>query len=135
MSAISFKIDLRRKIIEDATMLSIIGERMFPSRAPQDVATPYMVFHSISGFDDLVHSAAVEINECRIQFDIYDRIPETLESARDRLVELLHGFKGTLNALYSTQVTQARYVDERDMSEYEEELYSKQLDFIFRFRQ
>lgn len=135
MSAIEFKIDLRRAVIEDATLQSIIGDRLYPSRAPQDVTTPYMVFHTVSGMDELVHASAVEINECRIQFDIYDRIPETLENARDRLIALFHGFKGTLNALYSTQVTQARYVDERDTSEYEEEYYAKQIDFIFRFRQ
>lgn len=39
---------LRARLIADATMTGLVGNRIYPGRAPQKTAMPYIVYHRIS---------------------------------------------------------------------------------------
>lgn len=107
----------------------------YATRAPQGATPPYIVFHTVSSTDGLCHGGANNTPEVRIQFDVFAKTPEVVERIRDTLVSMFHGFSGTLNAFRGTEVTSSRYSDEMDDNEWDEELFRKAIDFIFRYRQ
>jgi len=117
---------LRTYLIAGATVATLVGTRVYPSKLPQKPTLPAISYQRISG--DRVHSTDGASGLARIQFQIdvwgstYGSVDALFEAVRKRL----DGYRGAVGAI----VTQGIFLErERDMYDDEAELYRRSADF------
>ena len=65
----SFETDLRTRLINDATVVGIVGTRIYWEIRPQDSALPAIVLHTVNGSRAQSLAGAMETQGNQIQFD------------------------------------------------------------------
>lgn len=90
----SFEADFRTLLLSDASFSTAIGGRLFFARAPQQVASPYGVYHVISDAPVNAHDTAGDtLSERRLQVDLYcgEADPAPAVAAKDALKAFVNG--------------------------------------------
>lgn len=129
-----FKQDLWHAITNDGTISGLIGARLYPGLAPQNVTYPFVTFNTVSNSDENCHDGPVGIPETRIQFDILADTPDETEQIKDGLYILLHGLTGLIGSGSTTEIETSRFDNETDLSEWEEGKHRKEVDFLIAFK-
>ena len=101
------------------TITTLMGNRIYPVRAPQNVASPYAVYQRISGGQQSGLSGYLTLENPRIQIDVYS----TSYSQVKTLAGAIHTQMNTSTAFSNTMIG--------DTDLYEDELneYRISMDF------
>lgn len=73
----------------DADIIALVGDRIYPVRAPQRTPQPYIVFTQVSGNASNHVSAQSNEREARIQVDIFARRYAIGDELRDSVISAL----------------------------------------------
>ena len=128
---------LRARLIDDATMFSLVGNRIYPGRAPQKPTMPYIVYHRIS----TVRSATLDtgntkVPEVRMQVDVVASTQAEVETILNQMRLVMDNFRGTSSGVVVLGVSVS---DEQDQPEFFEGsdtvFYHSSLDFSIIYRE
>lgn len=94
------KVELRAYLLAQTPITTLIGQRLFIHRAPQEGAElPYIVYQRSPEVDHHHHmEAAAGLLQEFYQFDIYSTTAKNTETVAEQLREELDGFRGTMGA-------------------------------------
>jgi hypothetical protein len=128
---------LRARLVDDATMTGLVGTRIYPGRAPQNVKLPYIVYHRIS----TVRAATLDVGnakvpEVRMQCDVIAATQSEVETILSRMRVVMDNFRGTSAGVTVLGVS---VDDEQDQPEFYEGsdtvFYHSSLDFSIIYRE
>ena len=128
---------LRARLIDDATMFGLVGNRIYPGRAPQKPTMPYIVYHRIS----TVRAATLDtgnakVPEVRIQCDVIASSQSEVETVLSQMRIVMDNFRGTSSGVTVLGVS---VDDEQDQPEFYEGsdtvFYHSSLDFSIIYRE
>jgi hypothetical protein len=128
---------LRARLIDDATMFGLVGNRIYPGRAPQKPTMPYIVYHRIS----TVRSATLDtgntkVPEVRMQVDVIATTQSEVETILNQMRLVMDNFRGTSSGVTVLGVS---VDDEQDQPEFYEGsdtvFYHSSLDFSIIYRE
>jgi len=128
---------LRARLVDDATMTGLVGTRIYPGRAPQNVKLPYIVYHRIS----TVRAATLDVGnakvpEVRMQCDVIAATQAEVETILSRMRVVMDNFRGTSAGVTVLGVS---VDDEQDQPEFYEGsdtvFYHSSLDFSIIYRE
>jgi hypothetical protein len=128
---------LRARLVDDATMTGLVGTRIYPGRAPQNVKLPYIVYHRIS----TVRAATLDVGnakvpEVRMQVDVIAATQAEVETILSRMRVVMDNFRGTSAGVTVLGVS---VDDEQDQPEFYEGsdtvFYHSSLDFSIIYRE
>jgi hypothetical protein len=128
---------LRARLIDDATMFGLVGNRIYPGRAPQKPTMPYVVYHRIS----TVRSATLDtgntkVPEVRMQVDVIATTQSEVETILNQMRLVMDNFRGTSSGVTVLGVS---VDDEQDQPEFYEGsdtvFYHSSLDFSIIYRE
>ncbi len=77
-------------------MTDLVGTRIYPKRAPQGVATPYVVYQRISGVRETAFGADPGIARARIQVAVWSTLYPEARQIADVIRQALQRFRGTV---------------------------------------
>jgi hypothetical protein len=96
---VSMESDFRAILIGDVTLVGFVATRVYPSTYAQGAISPAIRYTKVVGSTGLNMSGADGLSESTMQVDV--RVADSGHAARDaqtirdRVVELLHGYRGT----------------------------------------
>ena len=108
---------LRQHLVDDAAVASVFGTRIYPVTFPQapDFATgPAMTYQMVSNLTEYSHEGPANLNEARLQFDIYAMTYAALAGAADVVRRALSGWRGTIGDPPSVDFRGVFLVNEMD---------------------
>lgn len=111
------EIDLVAHLKADATLTALIGTRIYPLTAPQNVVKPYVTYQVINGNNNQCISGGIYQKDIRFQIDCWSLTYSNVKAISEAVVKRLEGFKSSNNI--------------NDMDDYEPEtlLYRQIIDF------
>lgn len=83
--------ELRAAIINDTVLSGIVGERIYPLRAPQTAARPFIVMNVFDVTPKRCFDGLANLAETAIQVDIYAEKYSTCENIRSAIRRLIDG--------------------------------------------
>jgi len=128
---------LRARLVADATMTGLVGNRIYPGRAPQKPTMPYLVYHRIS----TVRAATLDtgnakVPEVRMQVDVIAASQSEVETIMNQMRLVMDNFRGTSAGVTVLGVS---VDDEQDQPEFYEGsdtvFYHSSLDFSIIYRE
>lgn len=128
---------LRARLVDDATITGLVGTRIYPGRAPQNVKLPYIVYHRIS----TVRAATLDVGnakvpEVKMQCDVIAATQAEVETILSRMRVVMDNFRGTSAGVTVLGVS---VDDEQDQPEFYEGsdtvFYHSSLDFSIIYRE
>lgn len=105
---------MRARLVSDATITGLVGTRVYPGKAPQDVTLPYVVYSRISTTRTPTLNGPTNVPETRIQLDVIANSQASAEQVATALRNRLDGFTGVSA---SVAVLSSVVEDEQDLSE------------------
>ena len=110
----------------------LVNNRIFATKAPQDVAKPYIVYQQISGLRENVHGGRSGLAENRIQFSIYAKQYLLTKQVANELKNALQALSGVIQGV---RIGTVIYQDEIEDFEQDTGLYTTKADYIFKFKE
>jgi len=86
---------MRARLIATDGVTALVGQRIYPGKAPQDATIPYLVYQRISTTRFSTFSGASLIPESRMQIDIIASSQANAESIASAVRTSLDGYTGT----------------------------------------
>ncbi|NBQ69146.1 MAG: DUF3168 domain-containing protein [Nitrosomonadaceae bacterium] len=128
---------LRARLVADATMTGLVGNRIYPGRAPQKPTMPYIVYHRISTVRSAtLDSGNTKVPEVRMQCDVIATTQAEVETILNQMRLVMDNFRGTSAGVTVLGVSVS---DEQDQPEYYEGsdtvFYHSSLDFSIIYRE
>ncbi|WP_418186734.1 DUF3168 domain-containing protein [Aliarcobacter lanthieri] len=111
------EIDLYDKLKNDENIKTIVDTRIYPKVAPQNVKSPYIIYHEINGDGKQCIGGGIYQEEKRFQIDIWSTKYAETKQIRELVKESLLGFKSSFNIIT------------RDDFDAESKLYREIIDF------
>lgn len=108
----------------DAGVIALVVDRIYPGRAPQGVALPYVVYFMVASVPDQTHGETSQLDNTLAQFSCY---AETYAQARD----LRQAVRATLENQTLGNGSRPIIDTERDQFEEVANLYHHLLDVNF----
>lgn len=105
---------MRARLVSDATVIGLVGQRIYPGKAPQDTTLPYVVYHRISTTRTPTLGGPTNVPETRMQLDILAATQASAEQVANAVRSRLDGYTGTSA---SVSVLSSVVEDEQDLSE------------------
>jgi len=115
-----------------ADLLAIIGTRIYPVEAPQEVEAPYAVFTQISGGTDVNHGGRSGWGSMRVQYDFYAYKFHETHDAADALGDAFEG--KSVQIAEGTEVCFCKVETEFDHEPDEERIYRRTIDLLFEYQ-
>lgn len=111
------EIDLYNQLKNDTSVSDLVGTRIYPKVAPQNVTTPYIVYHVVNDIDNQCLSGDIYQNDTRFQVDIWGKKYSEVKQLKTAVKSSISKFKSSY--------------DLSSMDDYEKdtELYRELLDF------
>jgi hypothetical protein len=128
---------LRARLIDDATMFGLVGNRIYPGRAPQKPTMPYIVYHRISTLRSAtLDTGNTKVPEVRMQVDVVATTQSEVETILNQMRLVMDNFRGTSSGVTVLGVS---VDDEQDQPEFYEGsdtvFYHSSLDFSIIYRE
>lgn len=87
--------DLVAHLKADETLISLIGTRIFPLMAPQNVAKPYITYQVISDNSNQCMEGGIYQNDVRFQLDCWSTKYSEVKSIKTAVISAILGFKSS----------------------------------------
>lgn len=92
--------DLYTHLKNSVAVSALVGTRIYPKVAPQNVARPYIVYHVISDVSNQCLGGGVYQNQVRVQIDCWSEKYSEVKSMKQAVKDSLIGFKSS-SEIYS----------------------------------
>ncbi len=116
-------------LLADAGLIAVVGERIYPVLAPQDVVKPYIVFSKISAPRDHTHDGGSGLVNARFQFSCFATTYQVAKQVAGLIQAVLQGYSGTLGGAGGVVVNGCFYEDETDLYEPDSALFHVAVDY------
>lgn len=113
-----------------AALVTLVSTRIYYVKAPQDVATPYIILTKISSVREHSHDGSSHLAKSRFQLSIF---AETYKEVKDIAVQIqaaLQAKSGNVGDSPYVAVGSIFYEDETDMYETDTGLYHTAVDYM-----
>lgn len=112
------------------SLLSGVGS-VFPTRAPQGQAFPYIVYHVISDAPTDTKDGASELDVARVQISVFASTYASAVSLSDSIRSTIDRYRGTVESVVVDKI-----VFENEMDNYDEdaEVYHRSQDYFIRIK-
>lgn len=115
----------------DSVLSQSISTRIYPNRAVQNSAMPYIVYNIVSKVPTDTKSGGTGFDKYRVQIDIVDDSYTDVETIAARVRVCLDRQSGYIDSFYIYTMV---YENETDMPPFEDEgatkIYQKSMDFL-----
>jgi len=111
------EVDLYNQLKNDTAIIALVGTRIYPIKAPQNVVSPYLIYHVIIGKSKQCIEGSVYQKDTRFQVDCWSKIFAKSVELREAVEESIIGFKSSYN------------INSMPFYEDETQLYNEILDF------
>jgi len=114
----------------DATLTTLIGTRIYPEEAPNDVTYPYITFSKIRTDPSMVKGIVSPRDDIKVTFYIYSKSYDTSEEVSVALRNRFDNLRGTFNSIkldwciFEDEMTGDPVMDDK--------IYWIAIDFIFK---
>lgn len=103
-----------------AGLTALVGTRIYPNRAVQDAARPYVVFRRVTSRRHSSFGADDGVVEARFQVDVFDEDHASAQAVREQVRQALQRWSGTEA---STVVQDTYFEGETDLYEDDRDLH------------
>ena len=111
------EIDLYNQLKNDTLITDLVGTRIYPKKAPQNVQTPYLIYHEIIGSGKQCMSGSIYQTVTRFQIDCWGLKYSDVKNLREAVKSSIIGFKSSSN------------ITTDDSYEPETQLFREKIDF------
>lgn len=113
----------------DSSVSSLVGTRLYPLLAPQDAATPFIVYQRVSASRWTSLEGPSGMAQPRIQIDAYTSTYAAAKTLATAIREKLSGYRGTVAG---TRIGGITLITDQDLIENEKDpkLYRVSMDFM-----
>lgn len=87
---------VRSLIIADATLLGLLGSRLYPAPLPEQPTYPALIYQQISDVNYSSHQGSSNLARTRLQLTIWGNSYDSVKVIRDNLKRVLRDFRGTV---------------------------------------
>ncbi len=115
--SVSIEDALQEYLAANGIVAALVGERIYPRRAPQHASYPNVVYQTIDDVEELGLKAAGGVPVARLQLNCWARGNDAYTAAkavRKALRDALHGYRGLMGTHF---VQCAKLVNSRDAEE------------------
>ena len=91
------EIDLVAHLKSDVALTNLIGARIYPLVAPQNVVKPYITYQVINGNNNQCFSGGIYQKDIRFQIDCWSLKYSEVKAISEAVVKRLEGFKSSNN--------------------------------------
>lgn len=91
------EIDLVAHLKADATLTALIGTRIYPLTAPQNVVKPYITYQVINENNKQCVSGGIYQKDIRFQIDCWGLSYSNVKAIKEAVINRLVGFKASNN--------------------------------------
>ena len=123
-----FSNDLRAYLLAQGSLTELIGNRLYPSVAPEKTPTPYVTYFEVSSYG----SHDLPIAFPRYQFSVFDTRYLTAKNVAAELRSILQRYKGRMG---NTRVIQGVWEGGRELYEQDTGLHHIPTDFRMIYRE
>lgn len=122
---------IRAKIIGDAAVAAIIGEKCYPVIAPQKAAVPFVIVSIVNVDPNDSKSGVSEVDVFRVQVDSYASTYDVCQDLDKKVRTSIDKFMGESSSIY---VDGVRYINSQDLYEDESGEYRRSSDYVVRIK-
>lgn len=115
----------------DATITTLVGQRVYPGAAPQNAPEPLIVYSMVSGVRDVTQDGLSGFVTSRVQFDCMARSSLVASNLAKAVVASLGGIRGVIGGVGGVQLEGTFPDDEVDGYNDELELHATSVDITF----
>jgi hypothetical protein len=117
-------------VASDATLVSLIGTRVYPEEAPNTVAYPYITFSKVNTQPTRVKNIVSPLDMVKVTFFVYSKNYDTSENVAIALRNKFDNLRGTYN---SVNLDWCIFEDETTGDPVmEDKIYWIAIDFLFK---
>lgn len=114
----SIKQGIRDELLADATLVALVGDRVYSEFARQRDDFPYITFQRIGMNTSLILDGIDTLRDVTFRIDCYSRTVAEVETVKNRVRTILDGKTGSIG---SVAVFLCSLESEQDLSELEDE--------------
>jgi len=119
-----------KELLADSGTTSLIGERLYYVKAPQDVAKPYVVFFKASGPREYSHDGASELARPRFQFSCFATTYYQAKQIAEAIRVAIEAFSGTMGGVGGVEIGSCFCINESDIYEEDTKLFHVAVDYL-----
>jgi len=87
---------IEQAILTRLSQIDLLGGRIYPVKAPQDVELPYLIFFKVATSRDHSHSGSSHLASAWVQFSSFAQTYEEGKQIVGEIKTLLDSFRGTI---------------------------------------
>ena len=91
----SIESDLYTHLKDDAGVSALVGVKIYPMKAPQNVTSPYISYQVINDNGNQCMSGEVYQNDTRFQIDCWSTKYSEVKAIKEAVISALIGFKSS----------------------------------------
>lgn len=109
----------------------VVGDKIYYTRAAQNVAAPYVVINQISGVGIPTKSGPSTLDKNRVQIDVYSLDAKTVVDLAETIRQAIEYYQGDVGGVYLDGI-----VWDSEETEYDEELdlFRVRVDYFVRYK-
>jgi len=119
-----------KELIGTSGLTSLVGQRIYYIKAPQDISNPYIVFSKMSAPREHDHDGSSGLASSRFQFSIFAQTYREVKLITVQIQSALQAFKGTMGGDGGVVVNGAFYQNEVDFWEENIKLYHTDCEYL-----
>ena len=120
---------LLTKLLATTALTSLVGQRIYYVKAPQNVTTPYLTYQKISEIPTHSHDGYAGTKDARIQFTAFSPLYLTVKAINKAIFDALDSFTGSL-CTGGVTVQSCMLDDEIDLYDPESGLHYSPADYL-----
>ena len=117
--------DLYTRLSGYAGLIALTSTRIYPLQAPEDVASPYCVYMTVSRARQYSHDGYGNLDRCRVQVSCYGTTYASAHAVAAQVTAAMEAWPAS-----NTKVQSCLHDGEQDFFEEETETYHVPIDFI-----
>ena len=121
---------IKRELLADSGITSLIGERLYYVKAPQNVTKPYVVFFKASGPREYSHDGASKLARPRFQFSCFATTYDQAKQIAEAIRAAIEAFSGTMGGAGGVEVGSCFCINESDIYEEDTRLFHVAVDYL-----
>ncbi len=91
----SIQSELWSHLTSDTNITDLVGTRIYPLKAPQNVSSPYMTYQVVNGRNDQCMSGDVYQKDTRFQIDVWSKKYSEADAIKEAVKSSIIGFKSS----------------------------------------